>query len=298
LSFANSGAQSIERTRVALVGHVCMDHNVIDGVPQPTSWGSSVLFARDYLSGMPAVDTAVIAPYGDDFARLWPQIEIANRPTAPRTLVYENISEDETTTRRCEYTENSRPVALDSHLRGILASAQVVLVAPLLPNFCDRHIAELRAAADPSATFVLLAQGYLRRVGEGGIVERRGFAESADILGFFDVVIVADDDIAPAWAEAESEAARWSRELPAVKVIVTRNARGAVLFEDGVATEFATEPVTHTPQMSSVGAGDTFGAAVALAYAAKNDIGAAIRAGNAAAGRFLLRREDAESGAA
>jgi hypothetical protein len=287
LNIGESGALNASRTRVALVGHICIDRNVIDGAAQAPSWGSPALFAQQYLSEMPFVKSDVIGPYGRDFVEQWPDITICNPPTAGQTLNYKNITEGMKTTRQSSHTEDAQPVAIAGELVNILGAADLVLVTPVLPNFSAAYAAELKAAARPSATFVLLAQGYLRSVDDEGIVRRRRFEEAHDVLPHFDVVIVADDDIASTWDEAADQAQRWSTDHPSVKIIVTRNELGASKWENGRRSDFPARPLNQRNGINSVGAGDTFGAGVALAYSTTGDIDLAVRVGNEAAWHFL-----------
>jgi hypothetical protein len=287
LNIGESGAPSALRTRVALVGHICIDRNVIDGAVQAPSWGSPALFAQQYLSEMPFVTSDVIGSYGRDFAEHWPDIAICNPPTAGQTLNYKNITEGMKTTRQSSHTEDAQPIRIEGDLVGIVSAADLVMVTPVLPNFSAAYVSEVKAAARPSATFVLLAQGYLRSVDDAGIVNRRRFEEAHDVLPQFDVVIVADDDIASTWTEAAHQAQQWSTAHPSVKIIVTRNKLGAAKWDNGRRNDFPARSLARGTDNNSVGAGDTFGAAVALAYSITEDIDRAVRAGNEAAWYFL-----------
>jgi hypothetical protein len=281
---------------ITLVGHICIDENVVDGVAQGQTWGSAVLFAADYLNTRPEARTTIIASYGDDFRATWPQFAVANAPTGHETLLYRNTTVGGVTSRSCRDGDGSGPVYLDQDLRSDLRSSELVVVAPLLANYTATYVESLTGAA-PGATFVLLAQGFLRDIRDDGTIQRRPFREQRAVLSRFDVVIVSDDDLSEEWDEALAEATRWSIEHPQLSVVVTRNALGAVLLRNGAQTTFPAVGVVAPAEVRPVGAGDTFGAALSLSFVATGDIGTAITVANAAAAHFLCA-DDRESAAA
>ena len=104
----------------------------------------------------------------------------------------------------------------------------------------------------------------------------------AELVERCDLLVVNEGERA---AIAGLEAAR--------RLVVTYGARGAGLVEDGVEVAFAAPPTVEA--IDTVGAGDTFTAAVAVAHAAGLDAAAALRFA-CAAGALATTRPGAQSG--
>lgn len=283
-----------DQPRVVVLGQVCIDENIVGGIAQQPRWGSAVLFARQHLVDVHGITPSVIAPHGSDFAQ---RELIANPATGGSTLVYENTTVAGSTVRAARSLDNVAPVPLDDRLRAIVRAAALVIVAPLLANYAVADIAGIHAAMRPGATRALLAQGYFRAVEADGSVVVRDFVEAGDILPFFDLVVLSDEDCAGGWDAVRALATDWSIAHPGLQVVVTRNSRGAVLFHDGEVEHFGTSAIPVSRAAHLVGAGDTFATALALAYASSRDIAASIRVANEAARRFLTGEAPAERAA-
>jgi hypothetical protein len=272
---------------IVLVGHVCIDENSSNDSRQARSWGSAVLYADQYLRKSTRTRRRIIASYGVDFCGEWPEIDIANPPTGCTTLVYKNQTTGNETIRRCSNWENSAEVAITDGLELLIGGADLVIVAPLLPNYSAAYLVGMKARAKETSKWVLIAQGYLRAVGQNGLITPRRFVESEQILPLFEIVVIADEDISQSWRIARKTATLWSTTHPRLNVVVTRGALGAVLFRGGSESRFDASPIGSELLENKVGAGDTFAAAMALNFSITNDVEGAVHAGNDEAHKFL-----------
>lgn len=282
---------------VVLVGHVCIDRNVIEGVALPPTWGSAVLHADAFLATQQGIARTLIAPHGIDFTERWPTVQFANSSAELLTLVYENTISSGEVTRRCSNSAAAVPTPLDGRQRAALAVADILIHAPLLPNYSLSMVDQLVNATRSDTTRILLGQGYLRDADGSQTVQRLLAPHLDAVLSRFEIVVVSDEDLADDWDGARSIAALWARDHPSLHVVVTRNARGAVLFHRDIEESFSTLPLEAAAGV--VGAGDTFGAALAIAHRRSSDIRSAIAAANDAARAFIqgaIQADEADRG--
>lgn len=264
--------------KIVLVGHVCIDKNSSENSSY-TGGGSPLLYISRYLAKHFASDPELIAPYGRDFLPFAAGLQLLSPPQDGHTLVYKNITHNQHRTQQCEHIDTADPVPLTSDMKKCVAEADVICLAPLLPNYPLKYVRDLLATRKPGSVAILSPQGYLRTVDAEGNVSPRDFKEALDILPLFDVTIFSEDDQPDAIATAR----RWAQDLPVSQIIVTQASRGASLVTATGVTPVATDPVPEDQIVDSVGCGDTFSAAVMMSYAQERDIVTAIRAGNKAA---------------
>lgn len=276
-----------DEVAVALVGHVCIDRNVIDEVRAPQRWGSAVMYAAAHFAGQRGVRCEMIAPHGRDFVALWPTVRFLNEANSEATLTYQNTVNGHQAERRCWNAGSAVLSRLSDAQRSAVGRADILILAPLLPTCTPEFVDDLVSASRAHAVRVLLGQGYLRAVTASGRVDRCQSSALDSVLDRFGTVVVSDDDIAQNWTDSRSIAAGWARAHPALDVVVTRNARGAVLFRDGTEEAFSTDPLDGVASAEIIGAGDTFGAALALELARSGDIRKAIVIANATAREFV-----------
>lgn len=274
---------------VVIVGHVCIDENTgadADGAgPRPLrrEAGSPAFFMNRQLRRVDGVRVSVIAPYGPDFRAVDDTLPLANPATAGETLLYRNHIEGDVRRQECFHAGSADPVPVTPELRRSIGRADIVIVAPLLPSFTAEALDTVLAAASGGALTMLLVQGYLRAVSPEGAVTQRTFAEAAEVLPRFDVVVLSDEDT----VDAVATATRWSTDFPQTTIVVTENRHGATYLRGGVAERVAARPIERSGVGSVIGAGDVFSAALALALGEGQGIHSAVTAANDAAGAFI-----------
>jgi hypothetical protein len=123
-------------------------------------------------------------------------------------------------------------------------TASAVYLGPVLGE-CERGLVESLAGA----SVIVGLQGWLRRVGENGLVEPTITREIADPPRGISAVILSEVDHPEAEAIAASLGAR------GIVVALTRGVRGATLLWGGERTEIAAAPAR---ELDPTGAGDVF----------------------------------------
>jgi sugar/nucleoside kinase (ribokinase family) len=271
-------------TRVVIVGHVCIDENT-SGTDSVTTAGSSAVFIQQQLVSAPGLDIGILAPYSDDFAPFVPDVRFVNPSQPGRTLLYRNFLDGDRRRQECVGAHNAEPVALDARAIAEIEQAHILIVCPLLPNFSPEYVTEVVRHAPATAVKLLLVQGYLRTVCDDFRIVQRDFLEYDSVLPLFDVAVFSNEDI----DDALQLAAPWSTQFPATQVVVTQNRDGATYFSGGRATSVPAAPIPTREPINTIGAGDVFGAALALAYFSDRSIHSAVQHAHAAAGDFILQ---------
>lgn len=270
-------------TRVVLVGHVCIDVNISEGSSY-TGWGSALMYmARYFARQQPDVKPVLVSPYGRDFLPYATGLALLpSEPQAGHTLVYKNRSLNGRRTQRSEYYDTAGPVSLTDDIVNHLKQADIICLAPLLPNFSPTYVREILSHKKLGCKTCLLPQGYFRDIRADGQVEPREFREAEEIIPLFGMVIFSEDD----HPDSSRSAKRWANLS---NIVMTRGPRGAAWIKPDRVVEVPVEPVTEDRIIDSVGCGDTFSAAAMYAYYREDDMAAAIQAGNAAARAKLFQ---------
>ena len=247
--------------RVLQIGHVCIDHNVIDGVRVPETWGSGLMHTRAYLQKLGVV-SSLIAPRGSAYAQYAPEEEFLN-PSVPggETLVYENNILDGVRTQYAHNLEASLPPALDTVNFAQTGAVDVIFVSPLTQQYDYSYLSACLERLPKDAYRVLLPQGYTRDISTEGVVRQTGFQDAARIVPMFDLVVLSDEDI----ADAKDAAREWAAYSDRTSIVVTHNHYGATLFTRAQETFVPTTPVPETEIVEPIGLGDTFTASMAIA---------------------------------
>jgi sugar/nucleoside kinase (ribokinase family) len=269
-----------------ILGHVCIDRNKAEHASY-TNWGSSALYTARYFQNHFGCEPAIITTYGPDFEAyrhgfmLYPE-----QPTAKQTLLNENImsGKEKERIRYSHHAEDATEPPLVPETIRLIESAEILIVATLLPNYTAPYIQEALSHARPSCLKVLIIQGYLRSVDDHGLVGLRDFPEAAGVLPNFDIAVFSDDD----HPKAKEFAMKWKRESPATQIILTQGPEGASVIEESKARNIPTTPVPLNEIVDSVGCGDVFAAALAYHYFKGTDLTGAITAAHRAARRKLL----------
>lgn len=269
--------------KVTLVGDVCIDHNIVNG-RKYINWGSSLMYMGRYLRNHTALDVSIIATHGNDFKKYIDAVKIINKPAQVETLVYNNIVTGDSRTQFCYNVTSSMPVNIDEQLKKSLGSTNIFVFAPLTPNYQSEYISELLKLVPVKSLKVLSPQGYMRYIGDDGLVSKSEFINEANIIPFFDIVVASDEDC----FDALNAAKRWASYKESLNVVITQNKNGATLVNREDTRHVETIPVPASKIVDPVGSGDVFTAELTANYYKTKDIIQAIQAGNAAARKKLL----------
>jgi sugar/nucleoside kinase (ribokinase family) len=190
-----------------------------------------------------------------------------------------------TTTYRHEERDGVRVLVLEARSERIgpdrlrdVGRPDVALVAPIADEVPASLVERLRAEVAPRRT-VLLIQGWLRRLAEGEEVtalpldalspdQRRAVAEA-------DAVVVSTEDLVESPGDPFAQATELrARAGPRPILLVTLGAEGYILDDPGLDRVLASVPRRIVSGVPAVGAGDIFGASLAV-HLARGTRGAA-----------------------
>jgi sugar/nucleoside kinase (ribokinase family) len=268
---------------ILLVGHVCIDHNKSEHSSYE-SWGSSVIYMATSFQKQFNATPRILTSYGPDLSAFLPDVTLLPAiPTQPDTLIYENDSTSGRRIQHCHNLESATPPELTAEAIEAVESADIIVVATLLPNYPATYLKTLLESAKPGTLKVLCPQGYFRSISEEGLVQPRDFEEAPQIVPLFDLVMYSEEDYPRAFELAKT----WKRTMP-TEIIVTQSADGATIVSESGEQHIPTTPIAQEDIIDSVGCGDTFAAAVTYNYYLSNDLPSAILEGHAAAAKKLL----------
>lgn len=273
-------------TEVVLAGNVCIDVNVSENTSY-TGWGSALMYIARYFSRhQPDVKSVLVAPYGQDFLQYAGGLTLLPGPRGDKTLLFKNLSRGGRRTQECQNADTAAPPPITSEIAGHLQKADIICLAPLLPDFGADYMRRLMQHKKAAAKTVLLPQGYFRKVEPDGRVTPGEFDEAADILPLFDMIILSEDD----HPDSHNLTRQWAAMAPDTRIILTLGAAGASWVEADRDTRIEVEPVSEDQIVDSVGCGDTFSAAAMYEYWRGGDVLSAIKAGNTAARAKLFEK--------
>jgi hypothetical protein len=269
---------------IVLVGHVCIDHNTTENATY-TSWGSSVMYMAHYLQAKHQETPTLISTYGPDMQQYLEGINILPpQPDQPHTLVYENDTRSMPRIWKAHKIDQAGEPVLTTETKEALSTADIVIVAPLLPNYSAGYLKQLINHTDPEALKVLCPQGYFREIGDDGLVKWREFKEAADVVPLFDLVIYSEEDHPQAIAVAKS----WGQISPKTQIVVTQGPQGATLITPDETKSISTTPLAADKIVDSVGCGDVFAITTAYNYRLSQNPSKAIAEAHKAAAQKLL----------
>jgi len=245
--------------RVTIIGHVCIDHNVIEG-ERVDSWGSPAMYIAKYLRDVVGINTHIVAAHGKDFAEYAASVQLTESAGDFSTLVYQNLVENGHRVRKCFNAENSPPIEPSPHVQALLAGSDICIMASILGNYSADYTKRVFAHVPETSLKILAPQGHFRVVHEDGIISTQPLQEPKALLPLFDAVAISDEDI----EDALNEARRWSELAPKTIVVVTQAERGATVFLNGAETQVPTVPIANEDLTSPVGCGDLFVANLSL----------------------------------
>lgn len=270
------------RPAITIVGHVCIDHNLVDGIYHE-SWGSAILYIAEYLRHVHKVHPKLLAPYGQDLRKFVDTTAFIDPPSLEHTLIYKNTIVNGIRTQAVMYNDTAEPVELTDTIRKALTKTDILILAPLLPNYSATYIQQLCELLPPHAQKILLPQGYYRKVSKNGAIKQRDFTEADEILPHIDVLIQSDEDSSDALAAARA----WTDTHQRLTAVVTQNSRGATVFTHTGNFSAPTKPVSPHDITNPVGAGDIFSAELALSLHEHQQLNTALRKAQHAAHRHI-----------
>jgi len=194
-----------------------------------------------------------------------------------------------TTTYRHRESDGVRVLSLEAAGEPIDPAAiaargpfDVAVLAPIADELSAGTVAATRAAARPQRT-VFLIQGWLRHLALGMPVRALGLHEVPAALwetfGSADAVVVSTEDLSADPADPFAQAAAVRERLgPAPVLVLTLGTEGYLLDDPAADRVVASVPHHVVEGVPAVGAGDTFGAALAVHLARGDDPAAAAAA--------------------
>ncbi len=182
---------------------------------------------------------------------------------AARTTAYRH---DESGPRRVLVLDASGE-AIDPQRIGVLPSVEVALLAPIADELPPAAIRALRTAARPRRT-VLLIQGWLRRLAVGEPIRPLSLDEVDPtvwrVFGEADAIVVSTEDLANGTRDPFAQAATLRGHLGRRPLLLlTLGPEGYLLDDPSADNIVARVPRAVVTDVPMVGAGDTFGAALA-----------------------------------
>lgn len=273
---------------IFILGNVNIDKNISEHSSYVVA-GSPAMFMNRIYKQFPDCATTIIASYGQDYLTYLDGVNIFPKaPNSKRTLVYENVSKNGRRVQKAYHREEAVPVPIDDNVRKFLSSADIVFIAPLLPNFPRNYFSTIKSVTGERTLIVLLPQGFYRNFDNKNNVVVREFVEANEILPYMDIVIASDQDR----PDILNICKKWSQNNPNLITVITEGKKGANIIRNGIETIVATIPVAEGDIVDSVGAGDTFSGAFAYQFKKTYDIVKAGKFANAIARQKLFFKPD------
>lgn len=271
---------------ILLIGNLTMDHNQTE-TGSYRGPGGSVYFMGMTLYNL-GMRSTILSPRGKHVSVPFPPsiLLLPSQPTSSDHLEFHNYQRTDGT--RTQVVLNSGEGEFTHDIWSLLPNPltiRSVVLASVLPNIPLPRIKFLRSYY-PNVPFLLLPQGYFRRVDTKGNVHPYVSARLHDMTSFFNIVIASYQD----HPSIGDFAQQWIRKTPSLKVILTDGANGADVYSKS--------SVLHTPAfrvsdiVDSTGSGDMFAAGFLARYLETHDLGSSVRYGHAVAGFSLRLKPD------
>ncbi|HEX9804298.1 MAG TPA: hypothetical protein VGA67_01325, partial [Candidatus Dojkabacteria bacterium] len=179
--------------KIAIFTNICIDENKTEK-SEYRGIGSPGLFLQAILKKFPEVESKIFSSTGKDFEEFRGILDVyPEEPQYEKTLL--NINHIVAKNRiRGSKNRDIAPPIIDDYIKKYLNESDIVILAPLLPNFSKEYVAEIFKHTKDDVIAVTAPQGYYRNFDENDIQIFRKFEEYEDILPFFDYSIVALDD--------------------------------------------------------------------------------------------------------
>ncbi|MDO8436127.1 MAG: carbohydrate kinase family protein, partial [bacterium] len=268
--------------KALVFGHVCIDKNISEAKSYIAAGGPAV-FINKTLNRF-FCQTKVVAPYGKDFFSYSDNIPFYPKASAHNSaLIYENITKNNLRIQKALNRTNDFNVKITKRLIGELNQADIIFIAPLLPNIKPDYVRQINTAAKKDALKVLLPQGYFRDFDQEDKVIIRKFFEANEILPFIDIVVASEQD----HPQIKNLARKWIKS-DITAVVITLGDKGALIVSKNKEKHIPTIPVPLKEIVDSVGCGDVFSAGLAYYYKKSGDIKEAVDNANQLARSYLL----------
>ena len=227
-----------------VVGHLTLDR--IDGAVRP---GGAALYAAITAHRL-GLSVGVLTSHGDDFPleALPPQIEVVTVPAA-RTTVFEHRDTDGQ--RVLRVTDAAGPIGV-ADVPEDWKAATIVLLAPVFNEVDPRLV-----TAFPDASLGAAAQGWLRALGDDGVVTPATWEPPEFFVDALQALFLSLEDI----GEDAAGAVEMFQRVPVGAL--TAGDDGAQLFVSGERYEVRPRPAR---ERDGTGAGDVFAAAFLIDY--------------------------------
>jgi sugar/nucleoside kinase (ribokinase family) len=265
-------------TELLTVGGLTIDH-FADGHSAP---GGSVIHAGSALLG-DRIAQAALTVAGDEPEAVDGLARLASfgpvvRYAAPSTTTFRHGERDGH--RVLVFERGTSPIGPEA-----VAGAprpHVALIAPIGDEVPAATVDRVRTALAPEVT-VLLIQGWLRRLVAGREVEALHLDElPTDLWRVFsdaDAIVLSTEDLAGTPTDPFIAAGDLRRRIgPRPILVLTLGTEGYVLDDPTLDRVTASVPRTVVTGVPTVGAGDTFGAALAVHLGRGDDATSAARA--------------------
>lgn len=272
---------------IVIVGQVSIDENISEYARYIGAGGPPIFMERIFRQ-LPGTNVMIVSPYGKDYLRYLDGVTIyPQKPVSATTLTYKNISHGNSRQQMAFNRNEAKPIVINADIKKILQTADILIVAPILPNFSRAYVQKLISLVRPGAITLLVAQGYFRHVKRDGTVVPRRFVEAEAILPLFDFVTLSSED----YPDMRSLARRWVKNTDAT-MLMTQGDKGATIFQRSRMTQVPTKVIPVDKIVDSVGSGDIFSAGFIYEYARTKEVVGAVRFANKLAGTCLAFRPD------
>lgn len=229
---------------------VAVGHFTHDVVPQGHIIGGSAAYSSITVGNI-GLRSRVVTFVGSDFnqnAPLLNGIEVKYQ-LSEFTTEFNNIYENGC---RHQFLLNIADRICAKHIPYEWRDAEIAYICPVADE-----VAEDVVHAFPNAVIGVTPQGWMRRWDKEHRVFAKKWENPEKILPYADALILSVDDIANFPDELE-------RYIELTKIVVlTKNKKGATLYEGGNSTDF---PAYKTTEIDQTGAGDVFAAAFLSKY--------------------------------
>lgn len=189
------------------------------------------------------------------------------RQAAPATTTYRHEERGGARVLRFE----ARTDLIETGMLANLAPPDVALVAPIAGEVPAAVVEQLRATLRPART-VILVQGWLRHLVVGEEVDALPLSalshDQVRELSLADAIVVSTEDLVEAPGDPFAQAAALrQRSGPLPLIVVTLGTQGYLVDDPATDRVVASVPRRVVTGVPAVGAGDAFGAALAVGIA-------------------------------
>lgn len=273
----------MKKIRIVIIGHVCIDHNISEKTSYITA-GGPAMFIDKIFNQFKDCQTTIVSPYGKDFFHyIKKNTFYPLRSTANHTLIYKNFINKGLRTQEALYRKNAIPLKLKGKVCNIIKQADILFIAPILPNFSPKYIQQISKFTKKGAIKILLPQGYFRDFNSQNKIILRKFSEANKILPSVDFAIASNQD----YPKIRQVSPNWVKNNKAI-FIITLGKKGAVIVNKNKEIKVPTIPVPNNKIVDSIGSGDIFSAGFAYNYIKTKSSKRAVRFANKLARKYLL----------